>query len=208
MRHDSNLGMATLGMLLVLVSLPAGAADRQIVLDGVVTHADHRTYIEREFEVPDGIESITIDFRHDGKDDHTVIDLGPRDPEGFRGWTGSNKSRLEISAFDSTPGYRNGPVLKGRWALLLGVPNIRESVETHYRATVTLHQHYDVSASLLPGDKPLQTVARWYRGDLHMHTEHSDGYCLSQREESVPCPVHLTVEAGVAAGLDFVAVTD
>lgn len=194
----------------LLAALPAFADSppRDVVLEGSVSRNDHQTYILREFEVPQGIEGITLDFEHDGAKDRTVIDLGLMDPEGFRGWTGSNKSRIEISAFDSTPGYRNGPITGGTWALLLGVPNVREGVETRYKASIKLHEKYDLSDALLPGDEPIDASARWYRGDLHTHTGHSDGYCLSGKRTSVPCPVHLTVEAGVAAGLDFLAITD
>jgi hypothetical protein len=194
----------------LLAALPAFAetAAREVVIEGSISRDDHQTYIRREFEVPEGIEGISLDFEHDGTKDRTVIDLGLADPAGFRGWTGSNKNRLEISAFDSTPGYRNGPILGGTWALLLGIPNAREGVETRYKATITLHEKYDLSDALLPGDVPIKENTGWYRGDLHTHTGHSDGYCLSEKGVSVPCPVHLTVEAGVSARLDFLAVTD
>ena len=195
---------------LLLAGLPAfaDAPLRELVVEGSVTRDDHQTYILREFEVPSGTQGITLDFEHDGEKDRTVIDLGLMDTEGFRGWTGSNKSRIEISAFDSTPGYRNGPVSAGTWTLFLGVPNVREGVETRYKARIRLHEKYDLAGALLPGGEPLETGARWYRGDLHTHTGHSDGYCLSEKGASIPCPVHLTVEAGVAAGLDFLAITD
>jgi hypothetical protein len=195
-------------ILVLLAALPAFADSpaREIVIEGSVSRADHQTYILREFEVPPGIEGITIDFEHDGAKDRTVIDLGLMDPAGFRGWTGSNKNRIEISAFDATPGYRNGPILGGTWTLLLGIPNARQGVETRYKARISLHEKYDLSAALL--DEPLEENPRWYRGDLHTHSGHSDGYCLSENGASVPCPVHLTVEAGIAAGLDFLAITD
>jgi hypothetical protein len=95
---------------------------------------------------------------------------------------------------------------------LLGVPNAREGVETRYKASITLREKYSLSDALVPGDergdRPTGAGARWYRGDLHAHTGHSDGYCLSEKGVSAPCPVHVTVEAGIAAGLDFLAITD
>jgi hypothetical protein len=57
-------------------------------------------------------------------------------------------------------------------------------------------------------DEPLEVGARWYRGDLHMHTAHSDGSCASQSGKIVPCPVFLTVQNAASRGLDFVAITD
>lgn len=56
--------------------------------------------------------------------------------------------------------------------------------------------------------KPLAEGKRWYRGDLHMHTAHSDGSCLSQSGKSVPCPLFFTVQTAANRGLDFIAITE
>lgn len=56
--------------------------------------------------------------------------------------------------------------------------------------------------------EPLRTGPGWYRGDLHMHTGHSDGQCPSQAGRMVPCPVFFTVDAAAQRGLDFIAITD
>jgi hypothetical protein len=202
-----KIAAAILSLLALLPALAASSA-REIVIEGEITGDHHQSYLARQFDVPEGMQGITVDFEHDGAAHRTVIDLGLQDPHGFRGWTGSNKNHIAISAFDATPGYRHGPILAGRWALLLGVPNAREGVATRYRATIRLHPEYDLAAALAPADAPRDEEARWYRGDLHTHTGHSDGYCLSTKRVPVPCPVHRTVAAGIAAGLDFLAVTD
>jgi hypothetical protein len=54
----------------------------------------------------------------------------------------------------------------------------------------------------------MATGARWYRGDFHTHTGHSDGYCASRKGAKAPCPLIRTLEAAAARGLDFVAITD
>jgi hypothetical protein len=41
-----------------------------------------------------------------------------------------------------------------------------------------------------------------------MHTAHSDGSCLSRRQQRVPCPLFLTAKAASERGLDFIAITD
>ena len=41
-----------------------------------------------------------------------------------------------------------------------------------------------------------------------MHDAHSDGSCLSQSGEKVPCPLYKTVEAAAHRKLDFIAITD
>jgi hypothetical protein len=61
--------------------------------------------------------------------------------------------------------------------------------------------------ALLPA-VPLRSEAGWYRGDLHMHTGHSDGSCANQSGMRVPCPLFLTVQAAADAGLDFIAITE
>jgi hypothetical protein len=41
-----------------------------------------------------------------------------------------------------------------------------------------------------------------------MHTAHSDGSCLSRRQQRVPCPLFLTAQTASERGLDFIAITD
>jgi hypothetical protein len=99
-------------------------------------------------------------------------------------------------------------LLPGTWKLLIGVPNIREQSVASYEADIYLEF---VSGNKTPqrfADKPLRSSPGWYRGDLHMHTAHSDGQCNSQAGKKVPCPVFLTLQSAATRGLDFIAVTD
>lgn len=43
---------------------------------------------------------------------------------GFRGWTGSERLDFFITENEATPGYLPGPLLAGRWHLLLGLYKI------------------------------------------------------------------------------------
>ena len=181
----------------------AQVSGRTLTLAGQITRADHQSYREIPFTVPPGVSRITIDLAYD-HDQHTVIDLGLRDPSGQRGWSGGNKSRIVISGFDATPSYRAGPLNPGTWTLILGVPNISEGVTAAYSASVTFDAA-QVSAFL---DAPISTTAGWRRGDFHMHTGHSDGTCANEAAARIPCPVIRTLEAASAAHLDFIAVTD
>ena len=52
--------------------------------------------LPRAVAAPPGAGRITIDFDYTGKDQKTVIDIGVRDPDGQRGWSGGNKSHIEI----------------------------------------------------------------------------------------------------------------
>lgn len=181
------------------VSLPSGAA-RSFSLTGSITGAQLATYVEVPFNVPPGADSLSISFDHDGRGAGATLDLGLRDPTGFRGWSGSNKSTIFIAANEATPSFRAGPVSPGTWTLLIGVPAIRADMTTHYEATVVLNGPSSLNAaSGEPG---------WRRGDFHAHTGHSDASCANKHGLRAPCPVHETTASAERAGLDFLAVTD
>lgn len=181
-----------------------------VTITGEITRADHQTYREIPFNVPAGATRITINFSY-AKDNRTVIDLGVRDPQGQRGWSGGNKSRIEIGANDATPSYRAGPLQPGEWKLVLGVPNIRDGQTSAYTATITTSRGESRPAGagqpIRRPDQILTTSPGWYRGDFHAHTAHSDGSCGAGPERG-PCPVNHTAEAAKTAGLDFIAITD
>ncbi|WP_242920240.1 CehA/McbA family metallohydrolase [Caulobacter sp. CCUG 60055] len=176
-----------------------------LVLTGELTGADHQRYRMVPFETPPGVTRLTVRFDHDGRDQKTVVDLGLFDGERFRGWSGGSKSEFTLSAEATTPSFLPGTLRPGRWSLLLGMPNVRPASHARYTARL----YFDRSPVPAPAEAPpLRPGPGWYRGDLHMHTGHSDGTCLSQSGVRVPCPVYRTVEAAAAAGLDFIAVTD
>lgn len=176
-----------------------------LVLHGSVQATQNQTYIEAPFDVPAGIHRISVAFHNLGKDQHTVIDLGIEDPVRFRGASGGNKQEFTLSETDATPSYLPGAIPAGRWKLLLAIPNIRAQVTSNWRAEVWFDKPIDDSSFT---EQPLRDKAGWYRGDLHMHTAHSDGSCPSQSGKSVPCPLFLTAEAAIKRGLDFIAITD
>jgi hypothetical protein len=179
-----------------------------IVLTGVITRADHETYREVGFDVPEGVDRLTVAFEYTGREEKAVIDLGLFDPHRFRGWSGGDKASFTVGVIDATPSYLPGPVIPGRWVLLLGVPNIREGVTARYEARIRFGRGEAPAVSAF-AEAPLEVGARWYRGDLHMHTCHSDGSAPRQSGEGrSPGPVYRTAEAAAARGVDFIAVTD
>ena len=195
-------------LLLVLgLASPTWARERapDFVLTGQVVGADHQTYKPVTFEVPPGVTRLTVAFDYTGKDQKTVIDIGLMDPKRFRGWSGGNKRVFSLSAEDATMSYLPGPLPAGRWTLLLGVPNARPGSVASYEARIFLDR--SSGAGGLP-TAPVSPGPGWYRGDLHMHTGHSDGSCQAQSGARVPCPVYRTAEAATARGLDFIAITD
>ena len=176
-----------------------------VVLQGEIHSKQNHTYVEAPFIVPSGTHRISVAFQNLGKDQHTVLDLGIVDPLGFRGASGGNKDHFTISETDATASYLPGAIPHGQWKLLIAVPNVRQNVVSHWRAEVWFNSAVDDSSFT---GVTLRAGPGWFRGDLHMHTAHSDGSCASQTGKSVPCPVFLTAESAARRGLDFIAITD
>lgn len=201
-------------LLLATIAMSGRAQERKpdLVLKGTIGEADRETYVEVPFTVPAGVIRVSVDFHYTGHEKQTTIDLGLLDTEGFRGWSGGNKSAFTVSEADATPSYLPGPVKPGVWKLLLGVPSVGPGVRSEYVAKVYFaHEGERIGASTFGADAVPGSVregSAWYRGDLHMHDAHSDGSCTSEAGKKVPCPLYKTVEAARARGLDFIAITD
>ena len=226
MNRTSSLGaiwtfsFRALFRLLLVSSLVAVAARAQqsapaeqsvsaeLDLEGTVSGSQNQSYVKVPFAVPAGTQRVTITFAYTGKEQHTALDLGLLDSAGLRCWSGGNKSTLTIGLMDATPSCLPGSIPQGTWNVLIGVPNIRAGVESHYTIHVSLSRTGAVAQEPAILREPLRTGPAWYRGDLHMHTGHSDGQCPSQTGKMVPCPVYFTVDAAARRGLDFIAITD
>ncbi len=164
------------------------------------------------FRVPKGVRQVEVSYSYPPPSDtglgfsYNVIDIGifdssgigPGNAAGFRGWSGGARSSFRISRTSATPGYVPGPVSPGIWRIALGPYQIRQ--RTAYEVTVTLRFgprgaafHPAPAPAAVPGTGP-----DWYRGDLHVHTVHSDG---SQTQRDV-------ITHARAAGLDFVGTAE
>src|SRR6201995_5057774 len=166
------------------------------------------------FDVPPGVQRIRVATSHDEFSvagvARNVLDLGIFGPAGydlgnaagFRGWSGGARNHFEISSVYATPGYFAGPIEPGRWAVALG-PVVLSPWGMAWEAHVTMERGPAVSwlpesEAVQPIPIPSATGARWYRGDLHLHTVHSDG-------ERHPSEL---ASAAKASGLDFIVSTD
>ncbi len=184
------------------------ASNKDFVLEGTVRGSQNQSYVKVPFTVPPGTERVTFTFAYTGKEQHTTLDLGLLDPAGLRCWSGGNKSLLTVGLSDATPSCLPGAIPSGVWNILIGVPNIRANVVSHYTAHVYLSTSGAVARLPEVLREPLRAGPAWYRGDLHMHTAHSDGQCPSQSGKMVPCPLFFTVDVAARRGLDFIAITD
>src|SRR4029077_11157366 len=151
------------------------------------------------FDVQEGTAGLEITLSYTGESEKTVIDLGLRSPAGFRGWSGGGSQTIEVGAIRASYGYQPGPIEPGRWAVVLGVPNIREGRRDSYTLAVRLLSDERTPAPVLkrgPG---------WFVGDLHSHSGHSDGRTTTTAGTRIPVPTHRVFDAARAAGLDFIA---
>ncbi|MCR5874488.1 CehA/McbA family metallohydrolase [Phenylobacterium sp. J426] len=198
-----NGGAAAMVAALLCVS---GAAAQDITLTGEMTYRDLATYREVPFKVPAGVTAVTVEFSYQGREERSVIDLGVRDSVRFRGWSGGARSRFVVAETYATPSYLPGPIPAGEWRLVLGVPAIRETSKAPYTAKIWFERRPSDFQGFATA--PLKDTPGWYRGDLHLHSAHSDGSCAAQSGARVPCPLFRTTEAAAQRGLDFIAVTE
>lgn len=198
-----------LAMLVSWSPLASSNDQETLTLQGEVTAESHHTYVEIPFELPPGVDRLTVSLDYD-RSQGTVLDLGLLDPQRLRGWSGGNKRHVTVSETDATASYLVGPLPAGKWRLLLGVPNIREGVSTQYEAHVTMSRGRDAFTfpfTAPSSAEPLRSGPGWYRGDLHSHTGHSDGACTPHGTR-IPCPLVHTLQAAGQRELDFIAVAE
>ena len=174
------------------------------------------------FDVPAGVRQIRVATSHDdfavGALARNVLDLGVFGPaghdlgnaDGFRGWSGGARDGFVISSAYATPGYLAGPIGPGVWAVALG-PVVLSPWGMAWQVRVTLERGEPAVGSDVEGKRPAgrggpvtafpaasSGGARWYRGDLHLHTVYSDG-------ERHPGELVSDAQAG---GLDFIVSTE
>ncbi|AHH93679.1 CehA/McbA family metallohydrolase [Kutzneria viridogrisea] len=165
-------------------------------------------------EVPSGVNEIGVVYRYDkpqvpAGQVGNALDIGMFGPEGhelgnhrgFRGWSGGFRDRFTINATEATPGYLAGPIRPGTWHVVLGPYTVAQQ-GLDYQVDITLRfgpQGRPTPPKPAPSCAPARRRGRaWYRGDGHLHTQHSDGRRT---------PAEL-VAAARAAGLDFIVSTE
>lgn len=160
-----------------------------------------------QFHVPEGACSVEVEYDWGGKSPgEAVVDLGLFEPgptglvegmQSLRGWSGSSKKRVCASRGYATPGYLPGEVRPGQWAVVLGFYKVPEA-GLWYRVAVRVYSGCAEARESRPEPPPPGVKRGWVKGDLHMHSVHSDGDST------------LGEVAALASrlGLDFISVTD
>ena len=187
----------------------AAAAVQEVVLEGTLTAADRLRWLERSFAVPAGTARLDVETSFTHAAEGVALEFGLYDPMRFRGASRFSKTAFFVARTTATPSYHAGDLQPGRWRLLIGVPTIRDGITASYRVIVRLTPEGPSQPSPTALAPAAATGPRWYQGDLHTHTSHSDGFgCADGRGGAGPCSVHQVAEAALRRGLDFVAVTD
>lgn len=166
--------------------------------EGEVPDGEERHFF-LPFEVPPGVAEIEI--RHDDLSARNILDWGLDDPNGFRGWGGGKEDPAILGREAASYSYLPGEIPAGIWEVVVGKALIEEhparyAVEVVLRATPTLTPQPMRRPYL--SSPALETGARWYSGDFHMHSLESDG---SRSLEEV-------VALAERRGLDFLMVSE
>ncbi len=178
----ASLGVAPLSTESRSGEVAAGGGDYEIV----------------EIEVPEG--TVELEIRHDTLSNRSILDWGVWDPDGFRGWSGGLVDPIVIGEEAASRGYLPGPLAPGTWQIVIGKARIEDppvgyEIEIDYRDQATLEPRARAPYEAVT----LEEGARWYRGDLHVHSRES-GDATAAFDE--------IVELARERGLDFVVITD
>ncbi|MCB9479630.1 MAG: CehA/McbA family metallohydrolase [Deltaproteobacteria bacterium] len=194
---------------LALVPTLAIAVPPDYQFTGQVDRDDIGSYLYLDFDVPGGTTRIDFTYNYTevatGKSKaifNPVIDIGVFDPDGFRGWSGSNKKSFSVgkSKAATSDSYIPGALQTGTWQVELGIGYVPDDSALAYTVTVNFYDG-DVGDAFEPEEYSpvvLNDAAGWYKGDLHCHSTHSDG---SQT-------MAVTMQYAHTQGLDFIALTD
>ncbi len=154
----------------------------QIKLRGRLTSADMRLEKPIYVDVPEGVTNIHFRFDHHPKSapDQKLpyqISLTIFDPNGPRiEMARPDDKGAFVNMARATPGGAPGPIPAGQWAVFILVHRLLSDVPVDYELEVSLS--IDPIADQPDAWQPGAVASRgpgWYRGDLHAHTNHSDG---------------------------------
>jgi hypothetical protein len=150
------------------------------VLSGTLTEADHKGHIPVAFDVPPGTTRLSITFaaspaRAKGAFFDNLISLSLFGPDGARGARHNNDDMdIVIDAGSATPGYVRGVPEPGRWTLWLDTFRILGPDPVIWEVRVTTETMPIRARGPVGANRPAPDGRRWFRGDLHAHSWHSD----------------------------------
>lgn len=198
------------------------------VVEGTFAEDVEGSYVMVPFRVPRGTTRVNVRLCHDQPESPTssqvrhTIDLGLYEPRGakdrlwdrdeFRGWGGSSRPDVFVTREDATLGFLPGTIPPGRWAAELGVAAVAGQDEGDAGGDVAWRVEILLGRDAADGDErwvparyrtaPAREGAGWYKGDFHVHAEHSNPDGATMKET-----FDYAFRADGAA-LDFVSLSD
>jgi hypothetical protein len=183
--------------LCLLVSSLARAAP--LVLEGDLP-TDGPDFVLVPFEVPAG--TVEVEVRHAVVQTANILDYGLHDPVRYRGWGGGNVEPIIVGVDAASRSYLPGALPAGTWNVVIGKAKVvtapaKYHLEVELRTVATLaaqpqRRAYSAVAAL-------EATARWYAGDLHVHSLESG--------DAQPT-IDAIATFARARGLDFVELSD
>lgn len=173
------------------------AQDVVLPLDGEVVEGGDFSFVD--FDVPAG--TVELEVAHDSTG-ASVLDWGLIGPDGTtRGWGGGNGESITIGQDAASRSYLPG-IDPGRWQVAIGKARLVESPAPYtlavtLRTRATLERRADRGAYVVA--PALESGARWYAGDFHVHSLESGDASASLDQ---------IADLARQRGLDFVVVTD
>lgn len=148
------------------------------------------TYYTVPFAVPENVIKVTVSysykrgakgFMQDIKPKN-IIDLGLMDEKGsFLGWSGSAHDSIFVGEYASSNGYLTQKIVSGEWSIIVGAYHVvPEGVEVKYNIEFEYAE------------------PKFLFGDLHIHTDASDGLY----------DAHTVGKMAKEKGLDFIALAN
>ncbi len=218
--RDSKNEQARTVERIVHVNSPGANDSRYAYVPFDVPQGAVRVSISYQYDRADGANTIDIglfDARSTGSD---------TDPRGFRGWSGGRRNEFFVTRDEATPGYLSGEMSAGTWRIILGLYKVAPTgVDVSFNIKIEMDENKSLSPAPAPRQTTLSSTgrpitvsaaengtrrtsaltpqvagrnSRWWRGDLHMHTVHSDG------DWTIP----ELINSALNVGLDFIGITD
>lgn len=175
---------------------------------GELRREDRKSYRQHRFTVPPGAGGLEIAFSYDPGQafPHSLLTLSLFDPRGFRGagHRYAPRQAIRLAPDHATPGFLAGPAPPGEWMVEVDIHCViarPDGAPNRYELVISTLPSSEILSVVPPVPSP--TVARgtgrrWYRGELHLHSTHSDG-------DWTPAEI---AEAARPRDLDFMVLSD
>lgn len=172
---------------------------------GELRRSDGKSYRAHPFRVPAGVGRLRLELRYDrgGEDLRSLVTLQLFDPAGFRGagHRFAPEQAVEVAVAAATPGFVPGPIPEGEWNAELDLHGVIEppaggpgryelraladapseltevapQAEAPAGSPAALGPASPAVASASDPKPAARGPRRWLRGELHLHSNHSDG---------------------------------